>query len=169
MTRFPVPGPVVVVVVSVLLSALFDFEGHGIAVVGDIPAGLPALTLPRLAGLPLDTILLGAAAIFLVSFGAGIVTARSFGAQAGYAGRPEPRADRLRRRQPRRRAVRRLPGHRLGLAHRGQPDASAAARRLAGIVAAATLVATLLFLGPALAHPADPGARRHPRRDGARA
>ena len=73
MTRFPVPGPVVVVVVSVLLSALFDFEGHGIAVVGDIPAGLPALTLPRLAGLPIDTILLGAAAIFLVSFGAGIV------------------------------------------------------------------------------------------------
>ena len=80
-TRFPVPGPVVVVVVSVLLSALFDFEGRGIAVVGDIPAGLPALTLPRLAGLPVDTILLGAAAIFLVSFGAGIVTARSFGAR----------------------------------------------------------------------------------------
>ena len=80
--RFPVPGPVLVVLVRSLLSALFDFAGHGIAVVGDIPAGLPALTLPRLAGLPLDTILLGAAAIFLVSFGAGIVTARSFGAQA---------------------------------------------------------------------------------------
>ena len=50
-----------------------------------VRAGLPALTLPRLAGLPIDTILLGAAAIFLVSFSARIITARSFGAQAGYA------------------------------------------------------------------------------------
>ena len=81
--RFPVPGPVLVVVVSVILSAVFDFEGRGIAVVGDIPTGLPSLTLPRIADLPLETLALGAAAIFLVSYGSGIVTARSFGARAG--------------------------------------------------------------------------------------
>lgn len=36
----PVPGPVIVVVLSVLLSFLFDFEGHGIAVVGSLPEAL---------------------------------------------------------------------------------------------------------------------------------
>lgn len=69
---FPVkvPGPVLVVVLSVVLSAIFDFQGRGIAVVGDIPSGLPMLSLPALHQMPLDKIVLGSAAIFLVSFGA---------------------------------------------------------------------------------------------------
>ncbi len=77
--RFPLPGPVVVVVLSVLLSLIFDFEARGIAVVGDIPRELPSLSLPAFAGLPWDRILLGAMAVFLVSFGAGIITAKTFG------------------------------------------------------------------------------------------
>ncbi|MDK1388305.1 SulP family inorganic anion transporter [Sinorhizobium sp. 8-89] len=80
----PIPGPVLVVALSVLVSALFDFEGHGIAVVGDIPDGLPSLTLPSITGLPFQSLLLGAGAIFLVSFGSGIIAARSFGAKGGY-------------------------------------------------------------------------------------
>lgn len=79
-----IPGPVLVVALAVLLSALFDFEGHGIKVVGDIPRGLPSLTLPPVSGLPVQTLLLGAGAIFLVSFGSGIIGARSFGAKGGY-------------------------------------------------------------------------------------
>lgn len=78
-----VPGPVLVVVVSVILSALFDFRGRGIAVVGDIPSGFPSLSLPALHQMPLDKIILGSAAVFLVSFGAGIVAARSFGSRTG--------------------------------------------------------------------------------------
>ncbi|MDF1632913.1 SulP family inorganic anion transporter [Mycoplana sp. MJR14] len=81
--RFPVPGPVVVVAAAVALSALFDFKGMGIAVVGDIPTGFPTLALPPLASLPIDGFLLGAASVFLVSFGSGIVAARSFGARIG--------------------------------------------------------------------------------------
>lgn len=77
------PGPVLVVVVSVVLSAVFNFEENGIAVVGDIPRGLPVFSLPALHQLPLDKIVLGSAAVFLVSFGAGIVTARSFGSRTG--------------------------------------------------------------------------------------
>ncbi|GLR57284.1 SulP family inorganic anion transporter [Rhizobium indigoferae] len=82
---FPVkvPGPVLVVVLSVVLSAIFDFHGRGIAVVGDIPSGLPMLSFPALHQMPLDKIVLGSAAIFLVSFGAGIVAARSFGSRTG--------------------------------------------------------------------------------------
>ncbi|MDE1991737.1 MAG: SulP family inorganic anion transporter [Rhizobiaceae bacterium] len=81
--QFKIPGPVLVVVLSVILSAIFDFQGRGIAVVGDIPSGLPTLSLPALSRMPLDKIVLGSAAIFLVSFGAGIVAARSFGSRTG--------------------------------------------------------------------------------------
>ncbi|MEX2696962.1 SulP family inorganic anion transporter [Rhizobium mongolense] len=82
-TSLKVPGPVLVVVISVILSALFDFQGRGIAVVGDIPSGLPTLSVPAFYTMPLDKIVLGSAAIFLVSFGAGIVSARSFGSRTG--------------------------------------------------------------------------------------
>ena len=147
--RFPVPGPVLVVILSVLLSATFDFEGHGIAIVGNIPTGLPSLELPGIAGLPLQMLALGSAAIFLVSFGSGIITARSFGAKGGYP------VD----------ANRELVG--FGAANIaaglfGAFPVSASDSRTAvnltvggrsqvtSIVAAATLVATLLFLRPAL-------------------
>ncbi|MBB3962628.1 high affinity sulfate transporter 1 [Rhizobium metallidurans] len=81
--QLKIPGPVLVVVLSVVLSAVFDFQGRGIAVVGDIPSGLPNFSLPPLHQMPLDKIILGSAAIFLVSFGAGIVAARSFGSRTG--------------------------------------------------------------------------------------
>ncbi len=82
--RSPIPGPVIVVFVAVLLSYLFDFEGRGMTVVGNIPDGLPSFILPRLEGLPIDTLLTGGAAIFLVSFGSGVIAARSFAALGGY-------------------------------------------------------------------------------------
>jgi MFS superfamily sulfate permease-like transporter len=81
--RPSIPGPVVVIVVSVILSAIFGFQQMGIAVVGDIPSKLPSLSIPFASQLPIDKIVLGAAAVFLVSFGSGIVAARSFGARSG--------------------------------------------------------------------------------------
>jgi SulP family sulfate permease len=147
--RLPIPGPVLVVVLSVVLSVLFDFRGHGIAVVGDIPSSLPALSLPATAGLPFDRLLLGAAAVFLVSFAAGIVTARSFGTRGGYP------VD----------ADREMVG--FGAANlaaglfgafpvtasdsRTAINASVGGRsQLAGVVAAAALLLTVLYLKPAL-------------------
>ncbi|WP_083213790.1 MULTISPECIES: SulP family inorganic anion transporter [unclassified Ensifer] len=82
--RSPVPGPVIVVFLAVLLSFLFDFEGRGLAVVGDIPDGLPSLAIPRIGDLPIDALLTGGAAIFLVSFGSGVIAARSFATRGGY-------------------------------------------------------------------------------------
>lgn len=76
------PGPILLVVATCLLSWLFNFPGMGIAVVGDVPAGLPAFNLPvSLEGV--DGILLGAAGVLVVSFSSGIVTARSFAARTG--------------------------------------------------------------------------------------
>jgi MFS superfamily sulfate permease-like transporter len=81
--KLAVPGPVIVVVLSVVLSSVLGFDGLGIKTVGDLPSGLPTLHLPWISGLPLVDLILGSAAVFVVSFGAGIITARSFGARTG--------------------------------------------------------------------------------------
>lgn len=147
--RAPVPGPVIVVVLSVILSAVFDFAGHGIAVVGDLPPGLPRLALPMVGGLPRAQLLLGAVAVFLVSFGAGIVSARSFGVSGGYKVDPNRELNGF--------AAANIAAGLFGAFpvtasdSRTAINASVGGRtQVAGIVAALALVATLLFLRDAL-------------------
>ncbi|MCF2513704.1 SulP family inorganic anion transporter [Sphingomonas sp. G124] len=147
--RFPVPGPVVVLVLSVVLSALFNFEGQGIAIVGDIPTNLPSLTLPQLAGLPLQTLALGSAAIFLVSFGSGIITARSFGALGGYQVDPNRELVGF--------GAANIAAGLIGAIPVGASDSRTAVNlsvggrsQMVSVVAAATLLAALVFLAPAL-------------------
>jgi SulP family sulfate permease len=79
-----VPGPLVAMGLATALSALFDFPGLGIRVVGEVPSQLPSLILPIPQGIAGGDLILGAVAVLIVSFGAGIVTARSFGAKNGY-------------------------------------------------------------------------------------
>lgn len=81
--RIPIPGAVFVVVVSVILSALLGFREMGVRVVGDVPLGLPSFSIPSFWAMPLDKMILGGAAIFLVSFGSGIITVRSFATRSG--------------------------------------------------------------------------------------
>ncbi len=40
------PGPLIVVVVAIILSAVLDLQAQGVAIVGAVPAGLPSLTIP---------------------------------------------------------------------------------------------------------------------------
>ncbi len=79
-----VPGPLVAMGLAAALSALFDFPGLGISVVGEVPSKLPSPVLLIPQGIPIGDLILGAVAVLIVSFGAGIVTARSFGAKNGY-------------------------------------------------------------------------------------
>ena len=79
-----IPGPLVAVVLATALSAAFDFRGLGIRVVGEIPSQLPMPMLPIPHGVSIIDLILGAIAVLIVSFGAGIVTARSFGAKNKY-------------------------------------------------------------------------------------
>lgn len=145
----PVPGPVIVVVLSVLLSFLFDFEGRGIAVVGNIPEGLPSMTLPQMGSIPLDTLLVGGAAIFLVSFGAGIITTRSFGALGGYQVDPNRELSGF--------GAANIAAGLFGTFPVTASDSRTAVNfavggrsQIAGLVAAATLMAVLMFLGGVL-------------------
>lgn len=45
--RWRVPGPLLVLVAGTAVVAAFGLEDHGLAVIGKIPAGLPARTSPR--------------------------------------------------------------------------------------------------------------------------
>jgi SulP family sulfate permease len=77
------PGPLVVVVAAIVASAALDLAADGVAVVGDIPSGLPAIRLPDTElgdGLALLPAALG---IFVVSYSSEILTARSFAGHRG--------------------------------------------------------------------------------------
>lgn len=77
--RSPIPPPLFVVVVAGVASAVFDFEGKGIKVVGSLPEAFPSLSFPSDAKVSLRELLLGAGAVWLVSLSSGLVAARSFG------------------------------------------------------------------------------------------
>jgi len=72
------PAALIVVVASIALSWTLDFDEHGIAVVGAIPAGLPSIELPGVGLSDVLALVPAAVGIFLVSFADEILTARSF-------------------------------------------------------------------------------------------
>lgn len=78
------PAALIIMLFGILISVLFAFEGRGVEVVGEIPAGLAA---PRLPGLSLDQWLLllpGAFGLALVNFAEAYGPARSFAARHRY-------------------------------------------------------------------------------------
>jgi high affinity sulfate transporter 1 len=72
------PAALLVVVASIGFSWALDLQGHGIAVVGPIPAGLPSFALPSPAWQDIVKLIPAAVGIFLVAFSDEILTARSF-------------------------------------------------------------------------------------------
>lgn len=76
--RPKMPGALIVVVASIAASYWFDFAAHGIALVGNIPSGLPSGELPKLPAADLKTLVLPALGIFAVGFSDSILTARSY-------------------------------------------------------------------------------------------
>jgi high affinity sulfate transporter 1 len=71
-----IPAPLVAVAVGITASVLLGLEARGVAVIGDVPAGLPTLSLPQPA--LFGQLWLGAAGIALLNFVESIATARIF-------------------------------------------------------------------------------------------
>lgn len=83
--RLPnLPSALVVMVLLGALVALFGLDRYGVAVIGEVPAGLPRLALPDLSVSAMHTLFAAAAGIALVSFSSAMLTARSFAARNGY-------------------------------------------------------------------------------------
>jgi SulP family sulfate permease len=79
-----VPGTLVAVVLAGVLSELFNFEGRGIAIVGDIPAGLPDLRAPDVGLDDVTDLALPAVGLALIAFGDTVATARTYAARNRY-------------------------------------------------------------------------------------
>ncbi|HWR80440.1 MAG TPA: SulP family inorganic anion transporter [Pseudomonas sp.] len=82
------PAALLAMLVAGLAVAVLDLEAMGVATLGEVPAGLPALGLPRdslqLLASNLEELLSAAAGIALISFSSAMLTARSFAAKNRY-------------------------------------------------------------------------------------
>ncbi len=76
-----VPMSLVVLVGSIIGSMLLSLQDHGIAVVGTVPTGLPLPTLPTLTLVDLQSMVVPALMIALVSYANTVATERSFASQ----------------------------------------------------------------------------------------
>jgi MFS superfamily sulfate permease-like transporter len=78
-----VPGALVVVVGSIILSAVLDFAAKGVKTTGEVPGGLPVPSIPAEGLSHVSSLLIPAVGIFFVAFSDSILTARSFAARNG--------------------------------------------------------------------------------------
>jgi high affinity sulfate transporter 1 len=77
------PAALIVVVLAIAVSAALGLAQKGVAVVGNVPAGLPGIGLPQLRVRAILDLLPAALGIFFVSFSDEILTARSFAGRHG--------------------------------------------------------------------------------------
>jgi high affinity sulfate transporter 1 len=84
--RFPnAPGPLLAVLLAVTVVSLLHLDQRGVAVIGDIPAGLPSFQLPQgLSPDRLKYLVSTAVGIALVGYSDNVLTARAFAARGGY-------------------------------------------------------------------------------------
>ena len=78
------PGAFVVVALSILVVAGLGLDQKGVAVLGEVPGGLPSIVLPSFHHGVFNDIFGAAAGLMLVSFTSGVLTAKSFARRNGY-------------------------------------------------------------------------------------
>jgi sulfate permease, SulP family len=79
-----VPGALVALVVMTLLVAGFNLDQQGVSVLGQIPPGLPTLTIPQVSLGDLGQLLPGALAMCGITLAEGLLLGRSYGQRRGY-------------------------------------------------------------------------------------
>ena len=81
-----VPGALVLVVGGLLAASIFDLGAKGVALVGDVPSGLPAFQVPNLQLMfdHIGTTSLAAVALLLIGFSQTAGDARTFAAKHHY-------------------------------------------------------------------------------------
>ena len=75
------PSILAVVILATLAVSFFDLGSHGVKVLGDLPQGLPALTLPWLGDIDLTSVVVGGCAVAIVSFADTSVLSRTYAAR----------------------------------------------------------------------------------------
>jgi sulfate permease, SulP family len=75
------PGALVAVVAAIAVSTLFDLAGRGVAVLGAVPAGLPALALPAVSVADLSAVAPIALSMVVVILAQSAATSRAYAAR----------------------------------------------------------------------------------------
>jgi SulP family sulfate permease len=143
------PGPLIAMVLAAAAVAMLDLDQMGVATVGSIPRGLPPASIPDFSTIDFGTLLPAALGVTIVAYTDNVVTARAF-------------ATRRREEIDARQEFLALGAANLGAGlFSGFPVSSSGSRTVIGdtmgsrtqlysVVAAAILLLTMLFLGPAL-------------------
>jgi MFS superfamily sulfate permease-like transporter len=79
-----VPWGLVVLVAGVATSSLLGLDARGVAVVGEVPRGLPPFGVPSIPSNLLPDIAIGGAALAMVGLAEGLSAARLFATKQGY-------------------------------------------------------------------------------------
>ena len=83
--RFPnLPIPLIAVLLSTAAVAIFNLDARGVAIVGEIPAGLPHFALPQVSIQDLSSLVASAVGISLVGYSDNVLTARVFANRNNY-------------------------------------------------------------------------------------
>jgi len=76
-----IPGPLIAVIVAISVSRAVGLAGHGVAVVGTVPRGLPGFELPTLGLRPASALVGPAASMFVVILAQSAATSRAYAAK----------------------------------------------------------------------------------------
>ncbi len=145
-----VPGALIGVVLATAVAAALALDTDGLSLVGTVPSGLPSFGVPDVGRSDLLELLPVAGGIALVGYSDNVLTGRAIGSRMGYRVDPNQELAAL--------GVTNL----CAGVSQGFPISSSASRtavpaslgsksQLVGLVAAAVVIATLLFLSPVLA------------------
>ena len=83
------PTTLIVVVAAVAVMSVFGLSETGIKIVGDLPSGLPEISLPNIEAARISALIPVALACFMLSYSETISAARSFAQKYGYEINPE--------------------------------------------------------------------------------
>ena len=142
-----IPAALVVVVLGIALVEVFDLGSEGVAVVGEIPHGLPEVGLPDLGATRWFELLAGAAALLLVGYSEGYASASAI---AGATGEEIDADQELIGSGAANLGAGLLGGLPVGggLSKSAASQAAGARTQVANLVCGLVVLATLLFLAP---------------------
>ncbi len=86
------PATLFAVAGATLASVLLDLPGRGVAIVGDVPRGLPMPHLPQVSGADIQSLLLPALGVAVLAYSDNMLAARAFPAPEVPGERPSERA-----------------------------------------------------------------------------
>jgi high affinity sulfate transporter 1 len=78
-----IPGPLVALIVMTVIVAVFKLDGKGVSVLGTIPSGLPALTVPNIPLADYVKLFPAAIALVCISLAEGLLLVRAYDRKYG--------------------------------------------------------------------------------------